>query len=287
MSATSSPTLLQDTTKFIDQTTSGGLLRGTAINKAENLAHQSLSYTAFALVDRTHDGGTRLERTLPRRSPHTYKLISSFLNPLFSYLLSGLITKGIELTLVQRVPRSNTLSLSLHGTLPHIEAIQWIREMTGLSQDRIARLLDVSRQTLYNWEKGVPIADHNRQRLFGVRDVLERAATRYPTQALLVSWLDTPRGADGRTPAQILEANEIDRARLLAIATPSFKLIPAQPWVKRPIPQAFQTRGEDYHEALPPEQGGEYLEDEDSVDSEEFIFLDDEIYYDVEDLPNP
>ncbi len=284
MSATSSPTLVQDITKYSDQTTSGGLLRETVVNKAEDLALQGLSYTA--LVDRTGDGGIRLVRRLPRRSPYAYKQISSSLNPLFSYFLSELITKVIELSPIHWTARPTTLPLSLPETLPHIEAIQWIRAKTGLSQDRIARLLDVSRQTLYNWEKGEPIADHNRQRLFGVRDVLERATIGYPTQALLVSWLDTPRGADGRTPAQILEANEIDRARLLAITTPSPKLIPAQTWVKRPIPEAFRTSGEDYHEASPPEQSGEYMDDEDDG-SEEFIILSDEMEDDVEDLSTP
>ena len=128
---------------------------------------------------------------------------------------------------------------------PHLNAFQWIKAATGLSQERIGRLIGVTRQTINRWENGEPITDANRRRLFAVCNVLERATLRYPTPAELVAWLDTPRGADGRTPAELLEMNEIDRARYLAA------------WVRRPVPEAFRAGAEHRQEALPPPRDDE------------------------------
>jgi transcriptional regulator with XRE-family HTH domain len=134
---------------------------------------------------------------------------------------------------------------------PHLNAIRWIKAATGLSQERIGRLIGVTRQTINRWENGEPITDANRRRLFEVRDVLERAARRYDTLDKLVEWLDRPRGAGGRTPAELLEAEEIDRARLFAVSTPSPGLAPVPEWVHRPVPEAFRTGAEHRQEAVP------------------------------------
>ncbi len=114
---------------------------------------------------------------------------------------------------------------------PHLEALHWIKVATGLSQERIGDLLGVSRQTIRNWGEGTPIAGANRRRIFAVRDVLERAAMRYPTKPELANWLDTPHGAEGLTPAQLLAMGRIDEARYWAIADSRFKLTPSK--VKR------------------------------------------------------
>jgi len=137
---------------------------------------------------------------------------------------------------------------------PSIEAIRWIKEKTGFSQERIARLLGTTRHTLYNWERGGSISDHNRQRLLAVKGVLERAAFRHTTSGMLATWLDTPRGVEGYTPAWLLEQNEIGKARLFAVSHPSPRLIRAQPWVRRPLPGKFRAGEEHYDEALPPEK---------------------------------
>ena len=155
---------------------------------------------------------------------------------------------------------------------PHRGALQWIRTATDLSDERIGRLLGVSRQTLNNWDNGESISDRNRQRLLSVREILERAVIHRKTAAELAAWLDTPRGADGRTPAQLLEAGEFDRARLLAVSVPSpgIKIVPA--WVGQPIPERLRTRGEFRPSAEPPDDDTELAalmaamekEDEDS-----------------------
>jgi transcriptional regulator with XRE-family HTH domain len=140
---------------------------------------------------------------------------------------------------------------------PHLNAFQWIKAATGLSQERIGRLIGVTRQTINRWENGEPITDANRRRLFAVCDVLERATLRYPTPAELAAWLDTPRGADGRTSAELLEMNEIDRARYLAVSTPSPHLASPPAWVRRPVPEAFRAGAEHRQEALPPPRDDE------------------------------
>ncbi len=153
---------------------------------------------------------------------------------------------------------------------PHLNAIQWIKAATGLSQERIGRLIGVTRQTINRWEHGDPITDANRRRLFAVREVLERATLLYPTPVELAAWLDRPRGADGRTPAELLEAEEINKARLLAISSPSPGLVPPPAWVRQPVPEAFRAGAEHRQEVLPPPRDDELaalIGDEDMEDS--------------------
>jgi hypothetical protein len=137
---------------------------------------------------------------------------------------------------------------------PTQTAIEWIKTATGFADQRVAQLLGVSRQRLHAWQQGARIFDRNRRRLFAVREVLERAASRHEQPDQLAAWLDTPRGADARTPAQLLEAGEIDRARLLAVATPSRGVAPAPVWIRRPMPDAFRQGRETRIEAHPPDE---------------------------------
>lgn len=166
----------------------------------------------------------------------------------------------------------HSLALYQNSVELPLDAIHWMENMTGLSQDRIGKLIGVSRQAINGWKRGGRIADDNRQRIFAVRDVLKRALTKYPSRDLLTTWLDTPRGADGRTPAQLIEANEINRARLLAMSSPSPRLAAVPPWVNRYVPEAFRAGAERRQEALPREteseltkliENGEYGIDED------------------------
>ncbi len=135
---------------------------------------------------------------------------------------------------------------------PHLNAIQWIKAVTNLSQERIGRLIGVTRQTINRWENGEPITDSNRQRLLAVRGVLQHAVGLHPTPAELVAWLDTPRGADGYTPAELLERGDIDRARLFAVSKPSPHLVRTSIWVNQPVAEAFRAGAEHRQEALPP-----------------------------------
>ncbi|HVB62944.1 MAG TPA: helix-turn-helix transcriptional regulator [Ktedonobacteraceae bacterium] len=165
-------------------------------------------------------------------------------------------------SLLTNISSEQIIGTFSHRSTPHLEALRWIKVVTGLSQMRIGQLLNVTRQTIINWEHGTPINDGHRRRLFAVRDVIERAARHYTTPAELVAWLDTPRGTDGRTPAELLEMNKIDRARLLAVSSPSSKLVRPPAWVNRQVSEAFRAGGERRQETLPPEPDDEMTDAE-------------------------
>jgi hypothetical protein len=141
---------------------------------------------------------------------------------------------------------------------PHQEAIEWIKRTTDLSWDRVSKLLGVTRQAVNAWRRGGPIRDDHRQRLFEVHEVLKRAAKRHPRPSDLVAWLDTPRGTDARTPAKLLEAGEIGKARLLAITSSSPKVKAPSERAKRYALEAYEVSRERVR-ALPPELDEELL----------------------------
>ena len=269
MSTTSSPTLLQGSIRLTDQVTQISWTE-MPVNPFENSTHQWLPFTVSQLIDLTGDGGTRLV-AFPRRNliaDQQRGRINNFINMLFIPIFTRPVSKPTNYT--RSAPSLETHFSQAKSNSPYLDAIKWIEIKTGLSQVRIGQLLGVTRQTINNWERGIPIADSNQRRLLSVRDVLERAMSKHPTPNQLKAWLDTPRGADGRTPAELLSQNEIDKARLLAVTTPSPRLIRAQSWIKRPIPEAFRLGAEHYAEALPTEQsgGGDVLDDE-NADAED------------------
>jgi hypothetical protein len=136
---------------------------------------------------------------------------------------------------------------------PEIERLQWIKQVTGLSWERVAQFLAVSRQTPYLWENGKAVMnDTNRRHLLAVCDVLERASVRYPTPEHLGVWLDKPSGTDARTPAQMLQAGDFDRARFLAVASPSARVAPPPAWVNRVTANDFRAGSERRMEPYPP-----------------------------------
>jgi DNA-binding transcriptional regulator YiaG len=238
---------------MIEATTSTRILDpqkdGEQRNSRQVIAITPLNYFAFnddliqeftRLADnRTHDGGARLN------DPNLFARVKvSILQT--SSRFNDALAKVSETLSIQRPAQ-------VLETPPHINAVQWIKDKTDLSNTRIAQMLGITRQTIDEWKKGTPISDANRRRLFAVQDVLERAASRYKTRDLLVAWLDTPQGSTGRTPTQLLEANEINKARLLAMSSPSPHLVAAPAWVNRQIPKKFQAHKELRQESLPPE----------------------------------
>lgn len=141
---------------------------------------------------------------------------------------------------------------------PHQEAIEWIKAATGLSWDRVGKLVGVTRPAINAWRRSGPIRDDHRQRLFAVRDVLERATKRNARPSELAAWLDTPRGVDAKTPADLLEAGEISQARLLAITSPSPKVKAPPKRTQRYAAEAYRGSRERVR-SLPPEQDEELL----------------------------
>lgn len=203
--------------------------------------------TRFApAVVATGDGGAILINSEAGPSPYRYRYLQQY-----RYFARNLARtrQGAQALQPARIIDATLEEIRQ----PHLEALHWIKQATGFSQERISELVGVSRQTLNRWQRGEPIKDTNRQRVFAVRSVLERALIRHRTRPELVAWLDTPRGADGRTPAQCFAAGDIDRARLLALSVPSPQVKRAPSWVRRPVPPAFRAGGEHEQQALPPE----------------------------------
>ena len=233
--ATTSTSLCPDMLSNLDQSTSPALT--VILDLGGYLLIQNI---APVEENATHDGGTLISKPKVELADLAKVLKSRYIREIYSInTLPAILNKFNQYNQIVE-------------TQPHLEAIQWIKSATGLPQKRIGQLIGVTRQTIDEWKKGTPISGLNRQRLFAVREVLERAASRHKTKELLVAWLDTPAGADGRTPAQLLAENEINRARLLAMSSPSPRLAPPPAWVNRPIPENFQKGAERHQEALPP-----------------------------------
>jgi transcriptional regulator with XRE-family HTH domain len=136
-----------------------------------------------------------------------------------------------------------------------MESVRWLKQATGLSEERLGILVGVTRPTLDRWEHdGGPIRPANLERLMAVTDIVRRAAARHPD---VVTWLYTPRGADGRTPASLLQAGEYDRARVLAITTPSPGVRSAAAWASRPVAPRFAHIVEPRTEPLRPDPDDE------------------------------
>ena len=195
---------------------------------------------------RTGDVGAALGRIVAPRPAHGFR-------DLLTYFLSNLVeaAEAAEPPAVER---------------PHQEAVGWIKTTTGFSWERVGRLVGVSRQAVNAWRQGGPIADAHHRRLLEVRDVLERAAKRNPKPGGLAAWLDTPRGADGKTPADLIEAGEIGKARLLALSSPSRGVKTPPEWARRGAREAYLNSRERVR-ALPPER--EELSEEASEDRDD------------------
>lgn len=105
---------------------------------------------------------------------------------------------------------------------PHTRAVTWIQDAAGMSEQRLADLLDVTRITIRNWKAGGSVRQHNHvERLYQIRDVLERAQQSYPRKDELSAWLATPSLIDGITPESLLRHGDFDKARALALLTKS------------------------------------------------------------------
>jgi len=252
MTTTTSSTLSQDIIVSIDQTFStkqNSRLRVIENDQSLQVLYSSLRKALSYSRESTTDGGVRLKKNLPR-----FRWTLRLNNDRVLTVLPQTVSSEELLTQTSNIWWARN---QISESLPHLNALQWIKETTGLSQERIGQLVSVTRQTIINWEKGESITDTHRQKLLAIRDVLERAARLHPTQDQLKTWLDTPFGADGRTPAQLFEANEINRARLLAVSSPSPRLARVPAWVKRPIPEKFLIGAERHQEVLSSETDNE------------------------------
>jgi hypothetical protein len=101
-----------------------------------------------------------------------------------------------------------------------LDALIWIKSATCVSDTRIGEMVGVTRQAISAWQRRTAqINDTNRRRLLATRDILRRAAARVGEGEPLKMWLDTPVTDDGRTPADLIENGQFDKARYYAVAS--------------------------------------------------------------------
>lgn len=146
------------------------------------------------------------------------------------------------LELVFRVPVQPGLIAGPPGAAgqPVADAVNELKASTGLSDERLAALLGITRPTLWAWQQGKGIFDAHRRRLFAVRAVIREVASRHGPRDRLVEWLDSPYLPDGRTAGDALEAGDLNRARFLISTRPAGAARPRQ-WARRIRPLEFAT----------------------------------------------
>lgn len=112
------------------------------------------------------------------------------------------------------------------GDAPYAAALKWLEEAIGLNKTEIADLLDVTRQTLYNWHAFDPVRPWPRhvERLLKIKEILERARENHSQPGEVKTWLLTPRRSNGATPFDLIRSGRLDEARYAAIARPSARL---------------------------------------------------------------
>lgn len=131
------------------------------------------------------------------------------------------------------------------------EAILWVKQASGLSDQKLAEIFAVTRQTVASWAKdNVELKPSHLQRLLGTTEIMRRAEGR---SGDLKGWLYTPRGEDGRTPASLLAAGELGMARMLAMTNPApGGRLPAE-WARGPVATRFAHLVEPRQAPLKPE----------------------------------
>jgi transcriptional regulator with XRE-family HTH domain len=101
-----------------------------------------------------------------------------------------------------REPRwfSNTNSASVQA--------ERLREVSGLTIERLAEIFGVSRTTYHKWISGSPLHDPHREHLLEVLPLIEEAAQRLGSPNSTGAWLLTPVSPGGKKPIDYLAAHE-------------------------------------------------------------------------------
>ena len=117
---------------------------------------------------------------------------------------------------------SGSLTEAINSTVSsHTSAVRRIERLTGLSDERIADFLGVTRQSLVAWKSGGPIRDHNERIVMEIADIVDRASMRHVTPSRLRAWLNTPDVEIGYSPSQLILDRKFNEARYVATAPPS------------------------------------------------------------------
>lgn len=92
-------------------------------------------------------------------------------------------------------------------------SVRELRELLGLSRERMARLLDVSTKTIERWEASdtVPINRSAVERLGKLNQIVDLGQQVYTSEGLRAFMSQPMPAFRGRTAFQVIEAGEPDR----------------------------------------------------------------------------
>jgi len=112
------------------------------------------------------------------------------------------------------------LRLSIDKNSASVQA-ERLREISGLTIERLAEIFDVSRTTYYKWISGSPLHEVHREHLLEVLPLIEEAVKRLGNPSSTSTWLLTPVSPGGKKPIDYLAAREytIFRGFLLRVRT--------------------------------------------------------------------
>jgi len=99
--------------------------------------------------------------------------------------------------------------------------VERLREISGLTIERLAEIFDVSRTTYHKWISGTPLRDAHREHLLEVLPLMEQAAQRLGSTNATSTWLLSPVSPGGKKPIDYLAAREYTTFRgfLLRVRT--------------------------------------------------------------------
>jgi transcriptional regulator with XRE-family HTH domain len=83
-----------------------------------------------------------------------------------------------------------------------------LREISGLTIERLAEIFDVSRTTYYKWISGSPLHELHREHLLEVLPLIEEAVKRLGNPSSTSTWLLTPVSPGGKKPIDYLAARD-------------------------------------------------------------------------------
>lgn len=106
-----------------------------------------------------------------------------------------------------------------------------LREISGLTMERLADIFDVSRTTYHKWINGYPLRDTHREHLLEILPLMEEAAQRLGTPNATSTWLLTPVSPGGKKPVEYLAVREytLFRGFLLHVHTGKGMFRPLKP----------------------------------------------------------
>lgn len=88
-----------------------------------------------------------------------------------------------------------------------------LKEISGLTVERLAEIFGVSRTTYYNWSTGSPLHNTHRNHLLEVLPLLEEANQRLGSSGTTNTWLLTPVSPGGKKPIDYLAEREYSTFR--------------------------------------------------------------------------